>query len=151
MDTIFHLHPDVTGSLTSWHPLFRFNFMVYPVINSINAFNTNPYLPEYLQFRSAPVADFDADDTNGCAPFTVHYSDESENGPTSWSWTFQGGTPATSTQQNPTVVYNNPGTFDVSLTVSNAQGSNTLNRNDYITVGVFREATLTTSDELFRL
>ena len=82
----------------------------------------------------APVADFTSDITDGCTPMVVHYDDLSLNNPTSWAWTFEGGSPATSNAQNPTVTYNNAGTFNVSLTVSNSQGNNTKTVNNYITV-----------------
>lgn len=82
-----------------------------------------------------PVAAFDANPTEGCAPMTVFYDDQSTNNPTTWSWTFEGGTPGTSSNANPTVIYNNPGTFNVSLTVSNSSGSDNLTINNFITVG----------------
>jgi len=82
-----------------------------------------------------PVAAFDADPTEGCAPLVVSYDDQSTNNPTSWSWTFEGGTPSTSSNPNPTITYNSPGTFNVSLTVSNSQGSDNLTINNFITVG----------------
>ena len=56
---------------------------------------------------------------------TVNFTDESMAIPTTWSWTFQNGTPATSTDQNPTCVWNTPGTFDVTLVASNANGAGT--------------------------
>ena len=100
----------------------------------------NAYIPTRMCLGpcgapAAPVADFDADNTDGCASFVVHFFDQSTNSPTSWSWSFPGGSPSSSTSQNPTVTYNNPGVFDVSLTVSNAQGSNSLTQQDFITVG----------------
>jgi PKD repeat protein len=56
----------------------------------------------------------------------VNFTDGSWNGvPDTWLWDFPGGTPSTSTSQNQSVVYNTAGTYDVSLTVSNASGSNT--------------------------
>ena len=87
-----------------------------------------------VETTQVPVAEFSADVTNGCTPFIVHFSDESAHAPTSWSWTFEGGTPATSTEQNPVVEYLNPGTFDVTLIVTNSQGSDTIARPGYITV-----------------
>ena len=81
-----------------------------------------------------PVADFEADPTDGCTPLVVFFDDLSTNNPSSWSWSFPGGTPASSTIQNPVVTYNNPGTFNVSLTVSNSQGSNSITMNNFITV-----------------
>ncbi|MDA9182724.1 PKD domain-containing protein, partial [Saprospiraceae bacterium] len=69
-----------------------------------------------------------------CAEFVLEFIDESTNNPTEWSWTFEGGNPATSTEQNPTVTYSTPGTFDVSLTVTDAVGMDTNNADDYVVV-----------------
>jgi PKD repeat protein len=56
------------------------------------------------------------------------------NTPLSWSWTFEGGNPATSTSQNPLVRYTNIGTYAVTLTATNAVGNNTVTKTGYITV-----------------
>ena len=61
----------------------------------------------------------------GCPGLVVAFRDSSLFKPTSWSWTFAGGTPATATAPNPTVVYNTPGRFAVTLQVANANGSAT--------------------------
>ena len=67
---------------------------------------------------------------------SVNFIDRSKRVPTSWSWTFQNGTPGTSTQQNPTnIVYNSAGKFDVTLYTSNPHGNNTGTADDYIVVG----------------
>lgn len=63
------------------------------------------------------------------------YKDLSAGNPTSWSWKFEGGTPATSSNQNPTITYNIPGTFKVELTISNGTGNNTIVKKNYVTVG----------------
>jgi PKD repeat protein len=81
-----------------------------------------------------PIAEFTADNTNIPIGGTVNFTDLSQNEPTSWSWSFPGGTPATSTQQNPSVTYAGAGTFDATLTVSNAQGTDVLTKTGYITV-----------------
>ncbi len=83
---------------------------------------------------SIPQADFTAATRSGCAPLTVEFQDESSESATSWEWSFEGGTPAASTEQNPTVVYDTPGTYTVVLTVGNASGSNTLTQIEYIEV-----------------
>ena len=83
---------------------------------------------------SAPTAGFSADPLRGCAPLEVSFSDLSSGGVTSWAWTFVGGLPATSTEQNPVVTYSQPGIYEVALTVTNAQGSNTLTLSSYIEV-----------------
>ncbi len=93
---------------------------------------TLPALPE------PPVAAFNADTTTICLDNTntVNFTDDSVSAPaaTSWSWTFEGGTPATSTAQNPTVTYAVEGTYDVTLMVTNDFGTDTLTETDYITV-----------------
>lgn len=65
---------------------------------------------------------------------TVAFTDASTGNPTSWSWTFQGGTPATSTTQNPSVVYSTAGTYNVTLTISDGTSEDTETKNAYITV-----------------
>lgn len=79
-----------------------------------------------------PVAQFSATPLSGTAPLTVIFTDLSNNYPTSWSWDFGDG--ATSTAQNPTHTYSEPGTYDVSLTVSNEADSNAHTRPSYINV-----------------
>lgn len=81
-----------------------------------------------------PVADFEADNTNIGENFVIHFTDLSTNTPTSWEWTFEGGEPAASTEQNPSVTYNIAGSFDVSLSVTNEFGNDYMMKNDYITV-----------------
>ncbi len=82
----------------------------------------------------APAADFSASETSVNTNETVTFTDLSTNTPTSWSWAFEGGTPATSTEQNPTVSYTTAGTYKVTLTATNAGGSNTKSVDNYITV-----------------
>lgn len=81
-----------------------------------------------------PVASFSANSQTICVGGSVTFTDLSTNNPTSWSWTFAGGTPSVSTSQNPTIVYNTAGNYTVSLTATNAAGSNTSTQNAYITV-----------------
>lgn len=83
---------------------------------------------------TAPVADFTADATNIGTGGAVNFQDLSTGVPTSWSWSFPGGTPSSSTAQNPTIYYNTAGTYDVTLTVTNAQGNDTKTVTGYITV-----------------
>lgn len=85
-------------------------------------------------------ADFTSNLQEGCVPFTVNFSSQSEGNPTHFAWTFTGGVPATSTAQNPTVTYHQPGVYPVTLTVSNALGENTITQNGFITVKAKAEA-----------
>ncbi|AAM07055.1 PKD domain-containing protein [Methanosarcina acetivorans] len=79
-----------------------------------------------------PVAAFTADVTNGSAPLTVNFTDQSTNSPTSWLWDFGDG--ANSTEQNPVHTYSTEGTYSVNLTVTNEDGSDSELKTDYITV-----------------
>ncbi len=79
-------------------------------------------------------ADFNVSDTSLCTGNTTLFTDNSTGNILTWTWVFEGGTPATSTQENPTVLYNSAGNFDVTLTVTDAYSSNTMTRNDHIHV-----------------
>jgi PKD repeat protein len=79
-----------------------------------------------------PLTSFTSNVTRGPAPLSVGFTDTSNNTPTSWKWKF--GDDATSTDQNPTHKYTEPGTYTVSLTAKNSAGSNTTKMTDYITV-----------------
>ena len=81
-----------------------------------------------------PVAAFAGDPTNGTAPLTVEFTDQSTNDPTGWSWDFGDGN--TSTEQHPTHTYTDPGIYTVQLTASNGEGSSApLIKTGYIAVG----------------
>jgi Concanavalin A-like lectin/glucanases superfamily/PKD domain len=80
----------------------------------------------------APVAHLSAAPTSGPAPLTVNFIDQSSNYPTGWLWNF--GDEGTSIQQNPIHTYTAAGSYTVTLTVTNAAGSDTLTEPDYITV-----------------
>ncbi|OFY05800.1 MAG: hypothetical protein A2W93_14850 [Bacteroidetes bacterium GWF2_43_63] len=83
----------------------------------------------------APSCDFTASATYACTGSTIQFTDMSLYSPSSWTWTFTGGTPASSPLQNPSVVYSAPGTYQVSLTVTNANGTDTETKTSYITIG----------------
>jgi PKD repeat protein len=80
-----------------------------------------------------PIVNFEADTTEIEEGNTVHFIDLSENA-TTWEWYFEGGTPETSTEQNPAVLYENEGVFDVKLMVSNIIGSAEMLKEGYIIV-----------------
>ena len=78
---------------------------------------------------------FAASDTDVCEKFCVDFTDLSGNNPTSWNWSFPGGTPSSSTDQNPIgICYQTPGTYDVILTTTSASGTQTTTFTNYITV-----------------
>jgi PKD repeat protein len=79
-----------------------------------------------------PIAGFTGKPTCGKAPLSVKFNDTSTGSPTGWFWDFGDGTNAT--EQNPVHVYTTAGKYTVSLKATNAGGSNTGTRKDYITV-----------------
>jgi PKD repeat protein/photosystem II stability/assembly factor-like uncharacterized protein len=83
----------------------------------------------------APTANFSASETIIPAGCAIDFFDNSQGYPHSWTWSFEGGTPSTSNEPNPTgVVFDNAGTFEVSLTVENPDGTDTKTVVGYITV-----------------
>ncbi|MEO6133339.1 MAG: M12 family metallo-peptidase, partial [Saprospiraceae bacterium] len=111
----FIMAPSVTNTNT-WSPTS---------ITVINAYIMSISCLSTCSAPAAPIADFIADNTVGCVPFLVHFFDQSLNNPTSWLWTLPGGTPSTSTMQNPNVTYSTPGVYTVTLKATNAQGMDT--------------------------
>ncbi len=81
-----------------------------------------------------PIVDFIANNTTIGAEETVTFTDQSKNSPTSWKWSFPGGTPSTSTEKNPVVKYAYPGTYNVELSATNANGTSTSTKSEFITV-----------------
>ena len=65
---------------------------------------------------------------------SVKFIDLSEGEAIAWNWKFNGGTPSTSTEQNPTIVYNTAGKYDVELTVTFADGTDSKTKTEFVTV-----------------
>ncbi|AKB77554.1 cell surface protein [Methanosarcina horonobensis HB-1 = JCM 15518] len=81
-----------------------------------------------------PLADFSANITSGPAPLVVLFTDTSTGpAPTSWLWDFGDGIDSKRTM-NATHTFTNPGVYDVTLTVTNREGNNTMKKSSYITV-----------------
>lgn len=80
-------------------------------------------------------ANFEASETSITEGCKVNFSDLTFGVPSQWEWTFEGGTPSTSTEENPTnITYNTEGSYNVSLTVTNPMGTSSIEKEDYITV-----------------
>ncbi|MGA2933788.1 MAG: PKD domain-containing protein [Methanomicrobiales archaeon] len=101
---------------------------------------------EYITVSSASsalVASFTGTPTSGIAPLTVQFTDTSSGSPTSWSWDFGDG--GSSTDQNPGYTYTTGGNYTVSLTATDAEGSDTATEDEYITVSSAPVASFTGS------
>lgn len=97
-----------------------------------SGFNIKAYKP-IKEFK--PVSDFKADSTDIFAGQSINFFDQSSFLPTGWQWSFPGGVPSSSTEQNPqNIFYNNPGIYEVSLIALNDLGTDTLIKLCYINV-----------------
>ncbi|MFK7933991.1 MAG: PKD domain-containing protein [Saprospiraceae bacterium] len=81
---------------------------------------------------TGPSASFTANTTEGCQGLSIEYANESSSNANSLLWLFEGGTPGTSVENNPVVTYNAGGSYNVTLIVSNPQGTDTLELIDFI-------------------
>ncbi|MCC7467328.1 MAG: PQQ-binding-like beta-propeller repeat protein [Saprospiraceae bacterium] len=77
----------------------------------------------------APVADFSVASTQIAINQPLSFQDQSSYQPDTWTWHFEGGTPAISTLPNPAVSYQQPGVYDVLLVVENALGTDTIRKS----------------------
>jgi gliding motility-associated-like protein len=85
-----------------------------------------------VKLQGQVTASFTADATTGCVPKLIKFTDNSTGNITAWQWSF--GNSATSTLQNPAIIYTTPGVYTVSLTVSGPGGTNTTTKTAYITI-----------------
>ncbi len=90
-------------------------------------------MADYITVGELPTADFTANETVILVGQTVDFTSNSLGEGLSFAWVFEGGTPASSTDENPSgIMYGEMGVFDVQLTVTNAFGEDILLKEDYI-------------------
>ena len=100
----------------------------------------NLYTPTNLALTGvdgSPIlcaANFTAKPLFVCAGDSINYTDNSYHGAIGWNWVHTGGTPITSTVQNPTITYNVPGTYDVALIANDGTSSVNTVKTNYIRV-----------------
>lgn len=100
--------------------------------NNLIATGTDDAAPANI---CAPIAAFNAIVSTACEGGQVSFYDYSYNAAvTSWNWSFPGGNPSSSTEQFPKVTYATSGNYDVTLTVSNSVGNNTITKPSYIKI-----------------
>lgn len=96
--------------------------------------------------NTAPIPLFTSNTQQTCQGMQVVFTNQSISCETAtYAWTFQNGSPSTSTLPNPTVTYNTVGTFNVRLIATNQFGSDTLLMTSYITVISAPELTVTST------
>ncbi len=79
-------------------------------------------------------AEFSSDKNSVCAGTAIQFTDETYNAANGWTWTFDGGTPASSTAQNPSVTYNTPGVYAVTLVATDGGSNDTETKTGFIHV-----------------
>ncbi|MBN2172894.1 MAG: PKD domain-containing protein [Bacteroidales bacterium] len=95
----------------------------------------NLYMTYVSPFELGLNASFSADNTSVCSGSSVTFTDNSSGPPTTWNWSFPGGTPSSASGQGPhNITYNTPGTYNVSLTVGDGVDTDTETKTGYITV-----------------
>lgn len=121
----------VMGSSQTVSPTSTTIYVVTGIdINGCQNFDT---ITVIVNSCSPPIASFNTTNTP-CLGACITFNDLSSENPTNWFWTFNGGTPSSSINQNPIICYDSIGTFDVQLIVSNPFGADTLLISNYITV-----------------
>jgi len=138
------------GNEDGWSPRMRYNladfititddvkiiFEAMDVPGSANVVEAG--VDGFLVIDAAAPQIFTNSATSGCDPFEINFTDVNDN-TTEWSWTFEGGTPATSTEQNPVISYSDPGNYEVTLNTTSPNGTFTLSQT--ITVTTFAAPT----------
>jgi PKD repeat protein len=95
-----------------------------------------------------PTAAFNAVwDLPACTGSTVQFQNESTGNPDSFLWSFNGGSPASSSLENPLVIYDAPGVYPVSLRVSNSQGNDSVFFNNYVVVAEVPFVSISTTND----
>lgn len=113
-----------------------------PGVYSVKLTVTNPKATatltkeNYLNIidKNSVAADVTADKRMVIEGATISFKDASLGRPTQWNWTFEGGTPSTSNEQNPTVTYSTAGKYKVTLVASNDMNTSTAEQEGYVTV-----------------
>ena len=106
--------------------------------SNVIAFNRNT---TYVHVQLAPgtlIADFTANTTSIPIGGTVDFTDQSYGNPIAWEWTFEGGNPTTSSEQNPAgIQYSEAGKYFVTLEIFNDEDTSIITKENYINVNVY--------------
>ena len=106
--------------------------------SNVIAFNRNT---TYVHVQLAPgtlIADFTANTTSIPIGGTVDFTDQSYGNPIAWEWTFEGGNPATSSEQYPAgIQYSEAGKYFVTLEIFNDEDTSIITKENYINVNVY--------------
>ena len=100
-----------------------------------DTFNTGGYMGDFYVDGLSVTGVQSVDQISVKTGDVIQFVDLTTGGvPTSWQWSFPGGTPSTSTEQSPTVYYTAGGTYDVTLCVNDAEGSDEVTKTAFVDV-----------------
>ena len=132
------------GAITMTIPPLQIGDEVLVTVTKQNYYRYSKIVP----VQDILIAGFTSDTTMVCEGGSVDFIDETIGNVTSWLWTFEGGDPSTSAEQNPTgIIYETPGTYDVTLEVTNQYSNHSITKENYITVNEYLEASITITPE----
>ncbi len=131
---------DISVSTPAWYPSndglanVRVDMLAMRADGSMSAGTHGRGMFSSTGFTStAPLnAAFSSNKTSGTVPVEVTFKDRSTGNPTSWVWDFGDGN--SSTDQNPTHIYNSAGTFSISLNVGDGNATDVVTKNNSIFV-----------------
>lgn len=116
--------------------------------NNINLTGAPVFLVPQDNPNPPPIANFSATPQSLCPGNSVQFTDLSTNA-SSWNWSFPGGSPSSSTAQNPIITYNNSGVFSVTLTATNDVSSDQSSQNNFISIANLVVANYNASTDQF--
>jgi len=116
------------------NPKHTYKDGIYDVTYTATNACGNTVIKKSITIVIRPIASFKTKTQTGCVPFTVNFENTSTITATDFIWTFPGGTPSTSTDKNPVVVYNTVGKFDVKLVAKNSLSADSLTSTEFIKV-----------------
>lgn len=102
-------------------------------LRTINNCDTAIYTVR-IRLNTPPKASFESTTTSYCTPANVKFTNTTSNNTVSYKWSFPGGSPATSTEINPSVLYTTAGIYDVVLIATNTNGKDTITKAGYIRI-----------------
>ncbi|MDE7443476.1 MAG: PKD domain-containing protein, partial [Muribaculaceae bacterium] len=116
--------------------------MFEPGLYTVTLHVTNPNAEatvtkkDYLNIidRNSVAAEFSADNRMAVEGAMIQFTDETLGRPTMWKWTFEGATPATSTERNPIVKFHTAGKYKVTLEASNEINNSVCEKEGYIMI-----------------
>ena len=124
---------DTADKKRYWHEL-NIDMTAFAGKTATLKFEYNGYMGDYAIDGLQLTAATEATSIDVMTGETVKFADASTGNPTSWSWSFPGGTPAESTEQYPEVYYTRDGSYDVSLTVSDGTTTSTRTMTAFVNV-----------------